>query len=170
MCRGGIRATERLLDRTRGRTSLSSSSRLSSTLSSLLQDAFFFSGTPWANNPHPPTIAMKWLASVRSMLAGGSRSAPATPAASPTMSSKADQHAKQVSWKDLSSEPLCPLLSPSAFLRDSQSTLYAVFVILSGRVVSSLIACSDFYNPSNCTFDQRRRSAALSGRSSASVC
>lgn len=42
---------------------------------------------------------MKWLTSVRTALAGGSRSAPATPAASPNMPSKADQHAKQVSCK-----------------------------------------------------------------------
>lgn len=40
---------------------------------------------------------MKWLASVRAALAGGSRSAPVTPAASPVVPSKADLHAKQVS-------------------------------------------------------------------------
>lgn len=39
---------------------------------------------------------MKWLASVRAMLAGGSRSAPVSPAASPVLPSKADLHAKQV--------------------------------------------------------------------------
>lgn len=39
---------------------------------------------------------MKWLASVRSVLTGGSRSAPVTPAASPNMPSKADLRAKQV--------------------------------------------------------------------------
>lgn len=42
---------------------------------------------------------MKWLASVRAMLAGGSRSAPVTPAASPNMPSRADLHAKRVSCK-----------------------------------------------------------------------
>lgn len=40
---------------------------------------------------------MKWLASVRAALAGGSRSAPVTPAASPNLPSKADLRAKQVS-------------------------------------------------------------------------
>lgn len=40
---------------------------------------------------------MKWLASVRAVLAGGSRSAPVTPAASPNLPSKADLRAKQVS-------------------------------------------------------------------------
>ncbi|XP_051248275.1 neuron navigator 3 isoform X6 [Dicentrarchus labrax] len=39
---------------------------------------------------------MKWLASVRAVLTGGSRSAPVTPAASPNMPSKADRHAKQI--------------------------------------------------------------------------
>lgn len=39
---------------------------------------------------------MKWLASVRAAFAGGSRSAPVTPAASPNMPSRADQRAKQV--------------------------------------------------------------------------
>lgn len=42
---------------------------------------------------------MKWLSSVRAVLAGGSRSAPVTPAASPNLPSKADLHAKQVSSK-----------------------------------------------------------------------
>ncbi len=42
---------------------------------------------------------MKWLASVRAVLAGGSRSAPVTPAASPNIPSKTDLHAKEVSCK-----------------------------------------------------------------------
>ncbi|CAB1428023.1 unnamed protein product [Pleuronectes platessa] len=39
---------------------------------------------------------MKWLASVRAVFAGGSRSAPLTPAASPVIPSKADLHFKQL--------------------------------------------------------------------------
>lgn len=46
---------------------------------------------------HQSLAVMKWLASVRSVLAGGSRSAPVTPAASPNMPSKADLRSKQVS-------------------------------------------------------------------------
>lgn len=41
--------------------------------------------------------AMKWLASVRAALSGVSRSAPATPVASPNPPSKAELRAKQVS-------------------------------------------------------------------------
>lgn len=51
----------------------------------------FFSGA------RQSLAVMKWLASVRSVLAGGSRSAPVTPAASPNMPSKADLRSKQVS-------------------------------------------------------------------------
>lgn len=40
---------------------------------------------------------MKWLASVRAVLAGNSSSAPVTPAASPNLPSKAELRAKQVS-------------------------------------------------------------------------
>lgn len=43
------------------------------------------------------TANMKWLASVRAVLAGSSSSAPVTLAASPNLPSKADLRAKQVS-------------------------------------------------------------------------
>ena len=66
-----------------------STSRLRLTLVS--PSGYFFSGA------RQSLAVMKWLASVRSVLAGGSRSAPVTPAASPNMPSKADLRSKQVS-------------------------------------------------------------------------
>lgn len=55
-----------------------------------------FSGARQGEIPPTRRTIMKWLASVRSVLTGGSRSAPVTPAASPNMPSKADLRAKQV--------------------------------------------------------------------------
>lgn len=56
-----------------------------------------FSGARQVETPISHLAIMKWLSSVRAVLAGGSRSAPVTPAASPKPPSKADLHAKQVS-------------------------------------------------------------------------
>lgn len=58
-----------------------------------------FSGARQVETPISHLAIMKWLSSVRAVLAGGSRSAPVTPAASPKPPSKADLHAKQVSSK-----------------------------------------------------------------------
>eukprot|EP00064_Thunnus_orientalis_P005368 superscaffoldBa00000521_g5382 len=61
-----------------------------------------------------PRLTMKWLASVRAMLPGGSRSAPVTPAASPNMPSKADLHAKQLRGADRSLSLLSAPISPAS--------------------------------------------------------
>lgn len=54
-------------------------------------------GHIWAKFLH--LTIMKWLSSVRAMLARGSRSAPVSPVASPNLPCKADLRAKQVRWK-----------------------------------------------------------------------
>lgn len=71
---------------------------------SLYLQALFDSCIPFSTHflgqgeiPTSRLAIMKWLASVRAVLAGGSRSAPVTPAASPNLPSKADLRAKQVS-------------------------------------------------------------------------
>lgn len=66
-----------------------------------LSDFFLFPyGTTFLEHVREKSFCltiMKWLASVRAVLAGGSRSAPVTPAASPNLPSKADLRTKQVS-------------------------------------------------------------------------